>query len=77
MYFGRKWWIDRYPDIDSAVVAFHQDGPLRALQVPQIYAKAGIGLLIFNKKIEENFFFFSLSTFLFVMFFTLKLIKSA
>lgn len=42
MYVGRKWFLNRYPGIDSAVVAFHQDGPLRAIQMPQVYAKAGM-----------------------------------
>lgn len=42
MYLGRKWFVDNFPGVDSAVVAFHQDGPLRALQMPQIYAKAGV-----------------------------------
>jgi hypothetical protein len=42
MYVGRKWFVERYPALDSAVVAFHQDGPLRAIQMPQVYAKAGM-----------------------------------
>lgn len=42
MYTGRKWFVERYPGLDSARVAFHQDGPLRALQMPQVYRKAGI-----------------------------------
>jgi hypothetical protein len=42
MYLGRKWFVERYPGLDSAVVAFHQDGPLRAIQMPQVYAKAGM-----------------------------------
>ena len=42
MYTGRKWFVERYPDLDSAVVAFHQDGPLRSLQMPQLYRKAGM-----------------------------------
>ena len=42
MYVGRKWFVERYPGLDSAVVAFHQDGPLRAIQMPQVYAKAGM-----------------------------------
>ena len=35
VYMGRKWFIDRYPQLANitAMVAFHQDGPLRALQV--------------------------------------------
>lgn len=48
MYEGRRWFLDRYghiPGVDSAVVAFHQDGPLRALQMPQVYAKAGMRFL--------------------------------
>jgi alpha-mannosidase len=45
MYTGRKWFVERYPGLDSAVVAFHQDGPLRALQMPQVYAKAGMRYL--------------------------------
>lgn len=38
MYYGRKWFVERYPDLAnaSALVAFHQDGPLRALQMPQV-----------------------------------------
>lgn len=24
MYSGRKWFVDRYPGVDSAVVAWHQ-----------------------------------------------------
>lgn len=42
MYVGKKWFNERYPGLDSAVVAFHQDGPLRAIQMPQVYAKAGM-----------------------------------
>ncbi len=42
MYTGRKWFVERYPGLDSAVVAFHQDGPLRSLQMPQLYRKAGM-----------------------------------
>jgi alpha-mannosidase len=42
MYVGRKWFVERYSGLDSAVVAFHQDGPLRAIQMPQVYAKAGM-----------------------------------
>ena len=42
MYVGRKWFVERNPGLDSAVVAFHQDGPLRAIQMPQVYAKAGM-----------------------------------
>ena len=42
MYTGRKWFVERYPGVESADVAFHQDGPLRALQVPQLYRKAGV-----------------------------------
>jgi hypothetical protein len=42
MYVGRKWFVERYPGLDSGVVAFHQDGPLRAIQMPQVYAKAGM-----------------------------------
>ena len=42
MYTGRKWFVERFPQLDSAVVAFHQDGPLRALQMPQVYSKAGV-----------------------------------
>jgi len=42
MYTGRKWFVERYPGLDSARVAFHQDGPLRALQMPQVYRKAGV-----------------------------------
>jgi alpha-mannosidase len=45
MYEGRKWFVERYPGIDSAVVAFHQDAPLRALQMPQVYSKAGVRYL--------------------------------
>ena len=45
MYEGRKWYVERYPGIRSAVVAFHQDAPLRALQIPQVYSKAGVQYL--------------------------------
>jgi hypothetical protein len=39
MYTGRKWFVQRYPNLDGAVVAFHQDGPLRAAQTPQVRVK--------------------------------------
>lgn len=47
VYSGRKWFIERYPDLANvaALTAFHQDGPLRALQMPQIYSRAGIRYL--------------------------------
>ena len=46
MYTGRKWFVERYPGlVNGATVAFHQDGPLRALQAPQVWAKAGIRYL--------------------------------
>lgn len=55
MYSGRKWFVERYPTLDSAVVAFYQDGPLRALQMPQIYAKAGIRYLKASR-LSDNIF---------------------
>ena len=45
MYSGRKWFVERYPGLDSGVVAFHQDGPLRAIQAPQVWAKSGMRYL--------------------------------
>ena len=45
MYEGRKWFVERYPGIDSAAVAFHQDAPLRSLQMPQVYSRAGVRYL--------------------------------
>jgi Glycosyl hydrolases family 38 N-terminal domain len=45
MYTGRKWFVERYGALDSAVVAFHQDGPLRALQAPQVWKKSGMRYL--------------------------------
>ncbi len=53
MYTGRKWFLTRYPNLDSAVVAFHQDGPLRALQTAQVYRKAGIKYLKPSRYSEE------------------------
>jgi len=53
MYTGRKWFVTRYPGLDSAVVAFHQDGPLRSLQTPQIYNKAGMRYLKPSRYSEE------------------------
>ena len=45
MYMGRKWFVERYPGLDSAVVAFHQDGPLRAIQTPQVWRRSGVRYL--------------------------------
>ena len=53
MYTGRKWFVERYPGLDSAVVAFHQDGPLRAAQMPQVYAKAGMRYLKPSRLAED------------------------
>jgi len=41
-YEGRKWFVERYPEVDSARVAFQQDCPAKALQMAQIYNKSGI-----------------------------------
>lgn len=53
MYLGRKWFVERYPALESAVVAFHQDGPLRAAQMPQVYYKAGIKYLKPSRLAED------------------------
>lgn len=42
MYEGRKWFVERYPEVDSARVAFQQDCPAKALQTAQIYNRSGI-----------------------------------
>lgn len=53
MYVGRKWATTRYPGLDTAVVGFHQDGPLRALQTAQVYAKAGMRYMKPSRYSEE------------------------
>ena len=45
MYLGRKWFVERWPGLNSAVVAFHQDGPLRAIQAPQVWRRSGVRYL--------------------------------
>ena len=42
IYEGRKWLTERYPEVDSARVAFQQDSPAKALQMAQIYKRSGI-----------------------------------
>eukprot|EP01052_Picozoa_sp_SAG31_P032165 SAG31_NODE_3498_length_4194_cov_2.855922_1_plen_1186_part_10 len=42
LYEGRKWLTERYPEVDSARTAFQQDAPGKALQMVQLYARAGI-----------------------------------
>ena len=42
LYEGRKWFTERYPEVDSARVAFQQDSPAKALQMPQVYNKSGV-----------------------------------
>ena len=42
LYEGRKWLTERYPEVDSARVAFQQDAPGKALQMVQLYARSGI-----------------------------------
>lgn len=55
MYSGRKWFVEKFPGVDSAVVAWHQDGPLRAIQMPQIYAKSGLRYLKFSRFSDRIF----------------------
>eukprot|EP01060_Flectonema_neradi_P020177 TRINITY_DN27698_c0_g1_i1.p1 TRINITY_DN27698_c0_g1~~TRINITY_DN27698_c0_g1_i1.p1 ORF type:complete len:1128 (+),score=218.92 TRINITY_DN27698_c0_g1_i1:491-3385(+) len=57
IYNGRKWFIERYPELENltAQVAFHQDGPLRALQMPQVYKKSGLKYLKASR-LSDNFF---------------------
>lgn len=58
MYTGRLWAVDRYrnnPKVDTAVVVFHQDGPLRSTQMPQVYAKAGMRYLKSSRSVDGLF----------------------
>ena len=53
LYEGRKWFVERYPEVDSARVAFQQDSPAKSLQSFQILNKSGIPFLKASRIGEE------------------------
>eukprot|EP01052_Picozoa_sp_SAG31_P012133 SAG31_NODE_702_length_12723_cov_4.100206_1_plen_290_part_10 len=55
MYEGRKWFVERYPEVDSARTAFQQDAPAKALQSFQIYNRSGIKFLKASRLGDEIF----------------------
>jgi len=48
-YFGRKWFIDNFPGLDTRTV-WNVDVPGRTLQAAQIMAKSGIKYLVISRQ---------------------------
>jgi len=53
-YFGRKWFIDNFPDLDTRTV-WNVDVPGRTLQAAQIMVKSGIKYLVISRQ-EQGLF---------------------
>lgn len=53
-YFGRKWFMDHFPGLDTRTV-WNVDVPGRTLQAAQIMAKSGIQYLIISRQ-EQGLF---------------------